>query len=269
MRRFSEVAFLSTWQSRVPLGLNILGVVLLLGQALLWWWQPSFGSADAPATSRETQEPYEFQVTREAVAPRGVSVKAQPGKIVRLPRYKGTPSPVLGRVVDRDAKLAYAELGGLWERGKPRPKDDDEAEFTRHQQFVSEKYDGGTWMGSLGSGRLPSQLHGSFSGPDRLFKATLAFQDHRTATSWPEGTVTRDVASQPVKVRGRPAWVIARELDFTGLKPGLRTGTELAVAVMVDVDGYRPSFVFLSLPDSHRALRPDVNRVVSSIRVLP
>ncbi|MFI6519930.1 hypothetical protein ACIBF1_30555 [Spirillospora sp. NPDC050679] len=261
MGRLDRGTFLFTWQSRVPLGLNILGAALLLGQALLWWWQPSFGGdGERPVTSQES---------RAAVALRGTPAKAQPGRIVKLPRYKGTPSPVLGQAVDRYARLTYAELGGLWDPGKPPPTD-VRSDYNRTQEFLTEEYgEEQRWIAQLGSGRLPSRLQNAFSGPDRMFKSALAFEDHRTADAWPKGTVARDVASQPLKVQGRPAWVIARELNFTGLKKGMKTRTELSVTVMIDVDGHRPSFVNICLPDTHRRLRPDVNRVISSIRVLP
>ncbi|WP_067488835.1 hypothetical protein [Actinomadura hibisca] len=261
MGRLDDATFLETWQSRVPWGLNVLGVVLLLNQALLWWWQPFAGDAEA--------RPVTLQEPRAAAALRGAPAKAQLGKVVKLPRYKGTPSPVLGQAVDRYARISYAELGGLWNPGKPLGADQG-TYFNRTQEFVTEEHNGGrSWIAQLGSGRLPTPLQGFFTGPDRLFKTALAFEDRHTADVWPKGTVARDVASQPFRVQGRPAWIIARELNFTGLKEGVKTTTELSVTVMVDVDGYRPSFVNLCLPDTHRMLRPDVNRVISSIRVLP
>jgi len=38
--------------------------------------------------------------------------------------------------------------------------------------------------------------------------------------------------------------------------------------VVIDTGQVRPTFVIVSIPDQQRALWPDINRIISSIKVL-
>ncbi|GGT68922.1 hypothetical protein [Actinomadura citrea] len=180
-------------------------------------------------------------------------------KVVRVPRYKGSGSPVLGRVGDGDARLSYAELGGAW--GPSRRSDPEVTGYGRRQVFDTDA----SWQAVLASGKVSSALMGAYKGPDRLRALTTAVQDARQHSAFTDTTTGRDVASQPIDVSGRKAWVIVREMHFR--KEGVSSTMDLSAVVVVDTGRPRPSFVWLDVPGSHKRLWPDVNTLISSLRV--
>ncbi|GGP99738.1 hypothetical protein BKA00_005642 [Actinomadura coerulea] len=179
-------------------------------------------------------------------------------KVVRVPRYKGPGSPVLGRVDDGDARLSYAALGGAW--GPSRRSDPEVTGYGRRQVFDTDP----SWQAVFASGKVSSELMGAFKGPDKLRALASAVQDDRQYKSFTDTTTGRDVASQPLNVSGRKAWVIVREMRFR--KEGVSSTMDLSAVVVVDTGRPRPSFVWLDVPASHKRLWPDINTLLRSLR---
>lgn len=180
-------------------------------------------------------------------------------KVVRVPRYKGPGSPVLGRVRDGDARLSYDALGGAW--GPSRRSDPEETGYGRRQVFDTDP----SWEAVFASGQVRSELMGAFKGPDKLRALASAVQDDRQHTTFTDTTTGRDVASQPLNVSGRKGWVIVREMHFR--KEGVSSTMDLSTVVVVDTGRPRPSFVWLDVPASRKRLWPDINTLIRSLRV--
>ncbi|MGI5418567.1 hypothetical protein [Actinomadura luteofluorescens] len=180
-------------------------------------------------------------------------------KVVRVPRFKGPGSPVVGRVGDGDAHLSYPEFGGAW--GPSRRTDPALAGYGRQQVFDTDP----SWQAVLASGLVRSDLLGAYKGPDKLRALTSAVQDNRQHSAFTDTTTGRDVASQPLVVSGRKGWVIVREMHFR--KEGVSSTVDLSAVVVVDTGRPRPSFVWLDVPASRKRLWPDVNTLIRSLRV--
>lgn len=192
-------------------------------------------------------------------APRLPKGEVRLTKVVRVPRYKGNGSPVVGRVGDGDAHLSYAELGGAW--GPSRRTDPAVAGYGRRQSFDTDP----SWQAVLASGQVSSDLMGAYKGPGKLRALASAVQDDRQHSAFTDATTGRDVASQPVSVSGRKGWVIVREMHFR--KEGVSSTMDLSAIVVVDTGRPRPSFVWLDMPASRKRLWPDVNTLIRSLRV--
>ncbi|MFV2179161.1 hypothetical protein ACFHW2_31375 [Actinomadura sp. LOL_016] len=177
---------------------------------------------------------------------------------VKLPRYPGRGSRVAGRVTDPEARLSFAELGRPWEPFSTEPY----GPYSAHQKFDTE--DG--WQAMLGSRVVDEGVMGAYTGPNRLRDVAAAIQDARQFDNFRDGTTGRDVASQPFKVSGRPAWVLVREMHFE--EAGLRATMDLSVVVVVDTGQERPSSLWIDVPNTHEQYWSDVNKVIGSLQVV-
>ncbi|MFD0901245.1 MmpS family transport accessory protein [Actinomadura sediminis] len=180
-------------------------------------------------------------------------------KTVELKRYPGTGARVVGRVTDAEARLSYAELGRPWEPFSTEPY----GPYTGSQKFETEA----EWQALIGSRVVDDGVMGAYSGPNRLRDVAAAIQDARQFDGFREGTTGRDVASQPFKVSGRPAWVLVREMHFE--QSDLRATMDLSVVVVVDTGQERPSSLWIDIPNTHQQYWADVNTIVRSLRVVP
>lgn len=188
---------------------------------------------------------------------------AEADKIMKLPRYTGRSSPVTGRLTDRAAGISYARLGGAW---GPPATDQEPGVHGRMLTLRQESRPERGWFALFGSGLMDPELLYRYQGDRRLLQAALAQQDALTWIS-SRDTSYRDVVSQPLTVDGRKAWVITRRLT---LGPQAQTSirTELHTLVLIDTGRQRPSYLFINMPDPSHDHLPDVNRLLSSIRVL-
>ena len=179
-------------------------------------------------------------------------------KVVPVKRYTGDGSPVTGSVTDDDAHLSYAELGGSWNAS--RRTDPMIDGFDRQQYFDTEA----KWQAKIASGSVDSDLMDAYTGTDRLRKLSSAVQGDRQKYAYTDTTIGRDIASEPIKVSGRPAWVIVREMHFHQDK--VKATMDLSVVVVVDTGRPRPSLLWISLPETHKRLWPDINTMIRSLR---
>ncbi|MFD0687572.1 hypothetical protein [Actinomadura fibrosa] len=180
---------------------------------------------------------------------------------VRVKRYRGAGSPVAGRVDDGDPRLSYVALGGEW--GRSRAVDPGIAGFNREQKFDTEV----KWQAVIASGFVDDDLMdaGEGKGKGRLRALAGAVQDYRQFIGFDETARGRDVASQPVTVSGRKGWLVVREIRFS--KKGVRAKMDLSAVVIVDTGRPRPSLLWIDIPETHKRLWPDINTVISSLRV--
>ncbi|WP_214108561.1 hypothetical protein [Acrocarpospora catenulata] len=88
--------------------------------------------------------------------------------------------------------------------------------------------------------------------------------DHKQRNNFPSGTRGRDVASQPI----RNGWMIVREMHMPKSDAGRKANLELAAAIAVDTGADRPGILWITIPETHRRLWPDLNRLAGSVRAL-
>lgn len=181
-------------------------------------------------------------------------------KVVRVERYPGRGSPVVRRVTDGEARLSYAELGGQW--APSRRTDSLEEGFERTQSFDTDP----SRKATIASGLVDVYLMPFYRGPDPggLHALASAQMDDAVGSAFTDASSGRDVASQPVTVSGRAAWVLVREIRYD--KPGVRSRTDLCAVVVVNAGGRYPSFLWVAIPGTHKRLWPDVNTLIASLR---
>lgn len=168
---------------------------------------------------------------------------------------------MLGRVTDPDARISCAELGGKWNRS--RATDPLLDGFDRAQGFDAEA----RWRAAARSGLTDGDLLDRAVGGDRLRKAAAAVQDERRTYAYVEGgTTVRDVASRPVAVGGHDGWALVSEMHFR--EYGDASTTDLSAVVVVGTGRPRPSVLWIALPETEKELRPDINTLIDSLRVV-
>ncbi|MBX6383574.1 MAG: hypothetical protein IRZ07_11490 [Microbispora sp.] len=197
-------------------------------------------------------------------APRGPAMEfAQSDKIMKLPRYPGKSSPVIGRLTDRAAGLSYARLGGGW--GSPSREQQPGFDGRTLSLWVESRPERG-WFAVYGSDRLSPELLERYRGERRLFQAAMAQMETFTLIYSPD-SIYVDVVSQPLTVDGHEAWVLVRQTRM-GAKADTTIRSELQTLVLIDTGKERPAYLYVEMPDPAYDYLPDVNRLISSIRVL-
>lgn len=186
-----------------------------------------------------------------------------PGRTVPLPDYPGRGSKVIGRIDDPNAGLSYARLGSPWRLDSDRMSD-----FGREQTVITERYgpDATPYWANISSDALPARLARYYGDPYRTYHASRAMLADVRSTYYPEGNRRTEVASQPIEVEGRQGWLVAARLEFD--REGMRAKSELAAVAVVDTGASLPGVVYLSIPDTHKQLWPDIDTVVKSLRLL-
>ncbi|MEU6785476.1 hypothetical protein ABZ912_40335 [Nonomuraea angiospora] len=215
---------------------------------------PSAEPAPTPTLATATPSPSGLEVTR-----------IPEGRVVKLRRLPGQGSPVIGRVTDPRTGLSFAELGSPWRRSRPigdGPIQD--GRYNLRQTLLTETYgtDGDReWWADIDSQHLWSDLDAG----DSLYDAARAMLDYKQGGAFPSGTTGRDLASQPV----RRGWLLARMIRMPQSPDGRKARQELSVAIAVDTGRPRPALLWITIPDTHRRLWPDVDTLVKSLKVVP
>ncbi|WP_406243953.1 hypothetical protein [Streptomyces anulatus] len=172
---------------------------------------------------------------------------------VKVPDYPGEGSPVIGTVTD--SSLEYAELGGTWDRSKTLDPVFDG--FTRKQE--------GRQRALVKSTQVDEDIMAAAGGTGELRGVAGAVMDERRRYEYPrDQAILVDVASQPLKVDGRDAWLLVSEIHFH--KRGVPSTMDLNAVLVVDTGRVRPSVLWVVLPETNKKLWPDLNTLVSSVR---
>ncbi|MBW3708787.1 hypothetical protein DTB58_33760 [Streptomyces griseus] len=173
---------------------------------------------------------------------------------VKVPEYPGEGSPVVGTVTD--SSLEYAELGGTWDRS--RTLDPVFDGFTRKQE--------GRQRALVKSTQVDEDIMAAAGGTGELRGVAGAGVDERRRYEYPrDQAVLVDVASQPLKVDGRDAWLLVSEIHFH--KRGVPSTMDLNAVLVVDTGRVRPSVLWVVLPETNKKLWPDLNTLVASVQV--
>jgi hypothetical protein len=173
----------------------------------------------------------------------------------------GGKSPVVGTINDTQAKLSYPQLGGTW---KAATIQSNNYGFTKGEEaHVMENYDGSgnAYFANAYSGVLPSSIRYS-DDLEATAKAVFAAVE---PASYPEHT-KQQVESKSYPVSREKGWLYRVRLDFPQAKSrGWNFTSETATIIVVDHGSGKPSFVYISIPDSHPN-QGDTDLLVSSLK---
>ena len=187
------------------------------------------------------------------------------------PPASGTPAPggseaapIAGpRLKDADSGISYSQLGApwrIWDRGD-WSQGTLGVEFKTGYYFVTEHYVDGDYLASVLSGKVPATVGDSLSLNLACAGRQVA-EDVRRAY-YPQPTVKNQARDEQVLVGGRPAWVSTFHLTFQA--EGLSARGEQVAVVLVDVGRPDAAVLYISIPDTHEQLDPQIDRVIASI----
>ncbi|GAA4091639.1 hypothetical protein [Actinomadura miaoliensis] len=183
-----------------------------------------------------------------------------------LRRFPGQPSKVLAQVTDVHSGLSYPRLARPWQVPAKRSKLAVSG-WSGQQILVTERDGGRIWYGQLLTGTLSPALRGSYDGPESVRSvAALAAKNFET-TYYQFPHRTAPLASQALPVGGRRGWLVASYLTYK--RAGVRATGEVVATAVIDTGKPAPAVVFVSLPNTHRKMWPDVNRFLAGLKPAP
>ncbi|GAA1276013.1 hypothetical protein GCM10009677_31950 [Sphaerisporangium rubeum] len=244
---------------RVWLLALVASVAVALVAALLWAFlagplrsAPESGSASGDGGASGAASP-------PAAKP---SASAKPPAATRLPKYRGTASPVAGTVSDDAAGLNVPRLGGQW-RLDTRTDHIRTTYGFETRQYVPAGQDtaGKPQFAQLMTGPLAKSLGSKYSPdePQNLTPVISAVAFAARGKFFPEGNKVVKTAEQRLTAGGKPARVVAYQVTA-----GEQKTTMVVAAVSTGAD--LPSIVYMAVPEAKKALLPDVTTVFTSIR---
>lgn len=179
-----------------------------------------------------------------------------------LRTFPGTPTRVVGRVVDRKAGLSYAKLARPY---RPIPR------FGTHtggQEFDNDRRDTGYWYCAVYSAPVKAEIAAAAkaAGKANALRAAAELEMQDTIKLFSDAKRT-DLAGQPLTVSGRRAWLTAVQITNTA---AARTAADPRTYVVIAVDTGRavPSVAEVHVPNTQRRRLPDINTIMSSLRVV-
>lgn len=193
----------------------------------------------------------------------GLTWKASGPPAGPLPKFHGKASKAAGRITDKASGISYVRFAPPWHPHTPG------GQHTAAQEIQPKKSHGMNdfWYVAVYSGPLARDMAAAATGPDALRAAAeLYAADFLKLLYEDEGRRT-DLAGAPLKVDGHAGWVTAFRMTHTDHeKRPDKWQTEVVVAV--DTGRKTPAIVEITIPSNKAALLPDVNAVVSSLRVV-
>lgn len=182
-----------------------------------------------------------------------------------LMRFRGRHDRAVGVLPDRHAGVAYPRLGAPWQI--PGRKSGLGRVGWSGQQVVVTEQSGGRpkWYGQLLSGTLSEAQRTLYagSGTERQAAVALATQYDTRFYSFPHKS--RSLASQPLTVDGHRGWLVASYIGYH--QPGIKATAEVVVVAVVNTGRPSPAVIYMAIPNTNRALWPDINYVFASLRL--
>ncbi|WP_203990107.1 hypothetical protein [Sphaerisporangium rufum] len=186
----------------------------------------------------------------------------RPKVLARLPKYRGTASPVAGTVTDPAAGVSVPRLGAPWRLDQRGAQVRTSFGLTT-RQYVAAGTDatGRPRYAQLMTGPLPEKLAGKYSAdkPADLAPTLSSVAYWARFKFFPAGNTVVKKAEQNLTSGGRPARVVVYEVVAGDTRTTLVVGA-------VSTGGARPAIVYMSVPDTRKALLPDVNTVFAAVR---
>ncbi len=185
----------------------------------------------------------------------------------KLARFPGTHTRAAGRITDALSGLSYPKLAAPWQ--VPAKKSGlAQSGWSSQQILVTEKHAGQIWYGQLMSGLLSSTEQGIYAGPGTEKAAAIAYEKSTESRLYDFAHKSKPLASQAIRVPGpgkaAKGWLVSTQLTYH--RPGVKATGEILTVAIVNTGKSAPAVLFMSIPDTHKKLYPDINFVVDSLR---
>jgi hypothetical protein len=183
----------------------------------------------------------------------------------RLQTFTGRPSKVLGQVNDPGSGLSYPRMASPWQVPTKKNKLAI-AGWSGQQILVTERRGGRIWYGQLLTGTLTPALRSAYKGPQSVKPVTAMAAKGYESSYYQFPHKTTPLASQALSVGGRKGWLVASYLTYK--RTGVKATGEVVATAVIDTGRAAPAVAFVSLPNTHRKMWPDINRFLSGLKVV-
>jgi hypothetical protein len=198
-----------------------------------------------------------------AAEPRTPKVQMPAEKPLR--RFPGRPSRLVGMVTDPMSGLAYPRLGAPWQLPTKQNKLGTSG-WSGQQVLVTERGGKQVWYGQLLVGKLSPGLQSSYTGPESVPAVAVLAAENIKAQYYGFPHKSAPLASQELTVDGRKGWLVASYLTYK--RTGVRATGEVVATLVVDSGRAVPAVAFASVPNTHRAMWPDINQFLTRLRIV-
>jgi hypothetical protein len=181
-----------------------------------------------------------------------------------LKRFAGRPSRMLGMVSDRASGLAYPRLARPWQPPTKANKLGTPG-WSGQQVLVTERRGAQVWYGQLLTGTLNPNLHSAYTGPESVPAVAVMAAKGMEAQYYDFPHKTAPLASQALTVDGRKGWLVASYLTYK--RAGVRATGEVVATAVIDTGRAAPAVAFVSVPNTHKKMWPDVNQFLSRLKI--
>ncbi|GAA2423710.1 hypothetical protein GCM10010191_39790 [Actinomadura vinacea] len=195
----------------------------------------------------------------QSPAPR---VQMPPGK--PLKRFPGRPSKMLGMVTDPVSGLAYPRLAKPWQPPTKAIKLGTPG-WSGQQVLVTERRAAKPVYGQVLIGALNPALRGSYTGPESVPAVAVLAAKSMEQQYYRFPHKSAPLASQALTVDGRKGWLVASYITYK--RAGVRATGEVVATAVIDSGRAAPAVAYVSVPNTHRAMWPDVNQFLTRLKV--
>jgi hypothetical protein len=246
-------------RSRVALfaGVSLL-VIALVASAVMFLLKS--GSGD---TTTDPSTPANGAAAKKQDTNQSPAAALPPDK--RLPKFPGTHTKVAGRINDAFSGLSYPRFGAPWQV-PTRKSGLALLGWSGQQIVVTERNPKQLWYAQLMSGVLGPADRDIYRGPGTEQAAAVAYAQETEARLYGFAHKTRPLASEPLELNGHKGWLISSFLTFH--RVGVKATGDIVTVAVIDAGRKAPAVLLMAVPNTNKNLWPDINVLVSSLRVL-
>jgi hypothetical protein len=183
----------------------------------------------------------------------------------KLAKFPGAHTKVAGRINDTFTGLNYPKFATPWQ--VPSKKSGmAQLGWSAQQILVTEKHAGQIWYGQLMSGLLSPAEQDIYAGPGSEKAAAVAYEKSTEARLYSFTHKSKPLASQAIDLPGAggKGWLVSTALTYH--RDGIKATGEILTVAIIDTGKSTPAVLFMSVPDTHKKLYPDINLVVDSLK---
>jgi hypothetical protein len=241
-------------------GVSLL-VIALVAAAAVYLLKAGGHSHDTQPTSPAKGAPAKKKAAKQSAA---AGVALPPEK--QLPKFPGAHTKAAGHINDTFSGLSYPRFGAPWQV-PTRKSGLALLGWSGQQIVVTEHNPKQLWYGQLMTGVLSAAEQDIYAGPGTERAAATAYAQTTEARLYGFPHKTRPLASQPLVLNGHKGWLISSYLTFH--RAGVKATGEVVTVAVIDTGRKSPAVLLMAVPNTHKKLWPDINFLVSSLKVLP
>ncbi|MBO2448327.1 hypothetical protein J4573_14575 [Actinomadura barringtoniae] len=218
------------------------------------------GDDSAPAASEGKQN----RPVAPDAPPQPEEPKVQLPPVKPFKPFAGKPGKMLGRVTDAHSGLAYPRFAGPWQVPSKKNKLGI-AGWSGQQILVTEKHGARLWYGQALTGTLIPTLQSAYKGPESLKTVTALAASGLEANYYGFPHHKAPYSFSELNVDGHKGWLIVSYLTYK--RPGVKATGEVVGTAVIDTGRKTPAVAFVSVPNTHRKMWPDVTQFFQQLKV--